>query len=43
MRVDCYNEKLNNIYIFDFFDDMKDFNETSKDFNRILTSARFLD
>ena len=43
MRVTCYHEALETIYYFDFFDDLMDFKNSSKVFNHILASIRFLD
>jgi hypothetical protein len=43
MTVVCYHEQLQNIYYFEFFDDVKDFKESSRSFNQILSSTRFLD
>ena len=43
MRVVCYHEPLERIYYFEFFDDVRDFKDSSAVFNRILASTRFLD
>jgi hypothetical protein len=42
MTVFCYQEALEKIFYFDFWDDSKDFVESSDDFNLILASTRFL-
>lgn len=43
MRVVCYHEPLERIYYLEFFDDMRDFKDSSAVFNRILDSTRFLE
>jgi len=43
MRVVCYHEALGKIFYFEFFDDVRDFKDSSAVFNRILASTRFLD
>lgn len=43
MRVVCFHEALETVYYFDFWDDVKDFVESSAVFNQVLASARFLD
>ncbi|MDR8389523.1 IPT/TIG domain-containing protein [Aliifodinibius sp. S!AR15-10] len=43
MRVLCYHEQLKKIYIFEFWDDIKDFQKSSAEFNRVLASTRFLE
>jgi len=43
MRVLCYHEALEKIYIFEFLDDVGDFKDSSARFNRVLASVRFLD
>lgn len=42
MTVICYEEALDKIFFFEFWDDSRDFLESSDEFNRILASARFL-
>jgi hypothetical protein len=42
MIVYCYQEALEKIFFFEFWDDSKDFVESSDEFNLILASARFL-
>lgn len=43
MRVVCYHEQLEMIYFFDFWDDADDFVNSSKIFNQVISSTRFLD
>ncbi len=42
MTVICYQEALEKIFFFEFWDDSRDFLESSDEFNRVLASARFL-
>jgi hypothetical protein len=42
MIVICYNENLENVLFFDFWDDTSDFANSSDIFNKILQSTRFL-
>ena len=42
MTVICYQAALEKIFFFEFWDDSKDFLESSDEFNRILASTRFL-
>lgn len=42
MKVVCYHEALQTIFDFDFTDDASDFVRSSRVFNRLLASVRFL-
>ena len=42
MTVICHQRELEKIFFFEFWDDSKDFLESSDQFNRILASTRFL-
>jgi hypothetical protein len=42
MHVSVYHERLDNVYIFVFLDDVDDFMQPSYQFNQILDSTRFL-
>ena len=42
MTVACFNEALKTIFFFNFWDDDKDFERISEEFNKILSSVRFL-
>ena len=43
MRVVAYHERLTTVYLFDFWDDVADFVQSSSQFNEIIASTRFLD
>jgi hypothetical protein len=42
MQVICLNKDLKKVFIFNFFDDERDFTESSAQFNQVLASVRFL-
>jgi hypothetical protein len=42
MSMNCFHQDLETIFYFDFWDDGKDFAESSTVFNQILASTRLL-
>jgi hypothetical protein len=42
MRVVTYHEQLDKVYVFEFYDDLEDFYQSSIEFNQIIASTRFL-